>query len=69
MTDSISRCKGELLKFQNQTLILNIIPKRILHLGIKMSLKVKIILEVIQPNFHPDIMPLTYSSLLNYKNL
>lgn len=33
-----------------------------------MSLKVEAILEVIQPNFHPDITPLTFSSLLNYKN-
>ena len=69
MTDSVGRCKGKLFKFQNQTLSLNIISKKILHLGIKMSLKVERILEVIQPNFHPDIMPLTYSSLLNYKNL
>lgn len=69
MTDSICRYKDELLKFQNQILVLNIISKKILHLGIKMSLKVETVLEVIQPNFHPDSMPLTYSSLLNYKNL
>lgn len=69
MTDSICRCRDELFEFQNQTLVLNIVSKRILHLGIKMSLKVETILEVIQPNFHPDIMPLTYSSLLNYKNV
>lgn len=69
MTDSICRCKDELLKFQNQILVLNIISKKILHLGIKMSLKVETVLEAIQPNVHPDSMPLTYSSLLNYKNL
>lgn len=54
ISNSTDRCKGELLKFQDQILILNTVTKKIFHSGIKMSLKVETILEVIQPNFHPD---------------
>lgn len=67
MINSIDRCKDELLKVQNR--IDSKHNKEMLPFRINMSLRVKIIWEIIQSNFHPDSIPLTYSSLLNYKNL
>lgn len=68
MINSVDRWKDELLN-PNTNSDSKHNNKDIFPFRTKMSLRVKIILEVIQSNFHLGIVPLTYSSLQNYKNV